>query len=251
MTRYPQLADQLTDSLALALPPVAVTLYDAPPTTIPHFDGVVPAGCAFWQAGMTKTFATSTADHELCAIGVHTHHLSKPSGSFQGELQETLKAMVGLDYVRDEEVAAIPVLQREARYIVYGPLSLADKAPDVVLLFAHSQQGLIISEAVQRVDRGIPPALGRPACAVIPHVVNGGTAALSLGCCGARAYLDGLTDSVALWALPGGKLEDYCREIGTLANANKTLTTFHARRRHDVEAGEHPNVRQSLDRAFA
>ncbi|HMF47871.1 MAG TPA: hypothetical protein VK603_04465, partial [Candidatus Saccharimonadales bacterium] len=75
-----------------------------------------------------------------------------------------------------------------------------------------------------------------------------GNAALSLGCCGARAYLDALTDAVSLWALPASKLQRYCGEIATLARANKTLTTFHLRRREDVEAGKQPTVRQSLER---
>jgi hypothetical protein len=44
---------------------------------------------------------------------------------------------------------------------------------------------------------------------------------VSLGCCDARAYLDE-TESVALWAFPAGKLEQYCEEIAVLAGANKT-----------------------------
>jgi hypothetical protein len=107
---------------------------------------------------------------------------------------------------------------------------------------------LILSEAVARVDKGAPPALGRPACAVIPHALNKGHAAISLGCCGARAYLDALSDSLALWALPGSKLEQYCAEIALLAAANRTLTTFHKRRREDIESGKQPTVRQSLER---
>jgi uncharacterized protein (DUF169 family) len=90
--------------------------------------------------------------------------------------------------------------------------------------------------------------MGRPACAVIPQVLNHGHAALSLGCCGARAYLDALSDSVAMWAFPGGKLDQYCEQIAVLARANKTLTAFHARRREDVESGQRPSVRQSLER---
>jgi hypothetical protein len=107
---------------------------------------------------------------------------------------------------------------------------------------------LILSEAIARVDNGVPPALGRPACAVLPQARNHGNAALSLGCCGARAYLDALTDAVSLWALPAGKLDRYCAEIATLARANKILTTFHSRRREDVEAGKQPTMRQSLER---
>jgi uncharacterized protein (DUF169 family) len=248
MSDHQKLAKDMMTSLELSLPPIAVSFCDIAPANIPLYDGVVPAGCVFWQEAATRTFVTSAADHELCAIGVHTHHISGASASHPLELQETLKAMSGLDYVREEEVASIPVVQRQVRHVVYGPLGDFPLDPEVVLLFAHARQGLILSEAVARVDKDMPPAMGRPACALVPQVLNLGSAALSLGCCGARAYLDRLSDNVAMWAFPGNKLEQYCAEIGVLSRANKTLTTFHARRRADVESGERPTVRQSLER---
>ena len=242
------LAGSLISSLELTLPPVAVTFTDAAPADVPAYEDIVPAGCIFWQQAATRTFVTSAKDHALCSIGTHTHHLAQPEPSHQAELAESLAAMSALDYVRAEEVAAIPVVEREVRYIVYGPLADCRLGPDVVLLFAHARQGLVLSEAIARVDHGVPPALGRPACAVVPQALNYGNAALSLGCCGARAYLDALTDAVSLWALPARKLDRYCGEIATLAHANKMLTTFHLRRREDVEAGKQPTVRQSLER---
>lgn len=248
MSDYQKLASELSNSLKLSQPPIAISLCDTPPAGIPAFDGVVPAGCSFWQVAATRMFFTSTKDHELCSIGVHTHHLAEPSPSHQPELQAALEAMSGLDYVRAEEVAAIPVVEREVRHVAYGPLAEFPIDPDVVLIFTHAQQGLIISEAVSRVDKGTPPAMGRPACAVVPQALNHGRAAMSLGCCGARAYLDLLSDSVALWALPGKKLQEYCAQIAVLARANETLTTFHARRREDIESGERPTMRQSLER---
>jgi uncharacterized protein (DUF169 family) len=242
------LAKELVTSLELSLPPIAISFCDVVPPGVAPLGRVVPAGCSFWQEATTRTFVTSAKDHDLCAIGVHTHNLSPRSPSYPGELQEVLKAMSGLDYVREEEVAAIPVVQQEVKYVLYGPLGEFPLEPEVVLLFAQARQGLILSEAVARVDKGSPPAMGRPACAVVPQVLNHQRAATSLGCCGARAYLDALSDSVALWAFPGSKLEQYGVEIVTLARANKTLTTFHRRRREDVEAGKRPTVQQSLDR---
>jgi uncharacterized protein (DUF169 family) len=248
MNNYQKLAGDLMTSLELSPQPIAVSFCDVVPANVPPYHGVSPAGCFFWQEAATRTFVTSAKDHELCGIGVHTHHMSGASASHQLELQEALKAMSGLDYVREEEVAAIPVVQRQVRHVVYGPLADFPLDPEVVLLFAHARQGLILSEAVARVDKGMPPAMGRPACAIIPQVLNHGYAAMSLGCCGARAYLDILSDSVALWALPGNKLDQYCEQIVVLAGANKTLTTFHSRRKEDVESGERPTVRQSLER---
>jgi hypothetical protein len=69
--------------------------------------------------------------------------------------------------------------------------------------------------------------------------MNTGRAALSLGCCGARAYLDGFTDDVALFAIPGAKLEAY-------AKANQVLSAFHQLRRREVEDGKTPTIQQWL-----
>jgi uncharacterized protein (DUF169 family) len=248
MSNNAKVAADLCSFLQLSLAPIAVSFPDVAPDDVPQYDGVVPAGCSFWQQAASRTFVTSAQDHALCSIGVHTHHMTVPAPSHQTELAEALQAMSGLDYVRADEVAALPVIKREVKYVVYGPLAEFPLDPEVVLLFAHARQGLIISEAVARVDKGVPPAMGRPACAVIPQVLNRGSAAMSLGCCGARAYLDALSDGIAMWAFPGNKLDEYCAAIDTFARANKTLTLFHTRRREDIEAGKQPTVRQSLER---
>ena len=241
-------ADRLTEALELSLPPIAIAFPDAVPDGVEEFEGTVPAGCVFWQEAAARTFATTAGHHALCSIGIHTHHLSGAPAAQPEELGAALEAMMGLDYVREEEVAAIPVLGREAKHAVYGPLREFPLDPEVVLLFVDARQGLVLSEAVERVDGGVAPAMGRPACAAVPHAVNRGTSALSLGCCGARAYLDALSDDVALWALPGSGLEAYCEQIAVLAGANRILATFHERRRQDVESGERPTVRESLAR---
>lgn len=248
MNSYDKTSARLQDALKLAEAPVAVSFMDQLPEGMPSFTGSVPGGCRFWQEASARTFATSTADHELCSIGVHTHRLASPSPTAQAELGEALKAMVSLQYVREEDVAKIPVMNKEHRYVVYGPLAEAAHEPDVVLFFAHSQQGLVVTEAVQQLEPDAPPAMGRPACAIIPQVANSGSAALSLGCCGARAYLDVLTDDTALWALPGSKIDAYVAQIEVFARANAQLAQFHQLRREDVEAGRQPSVAQSLAR---
>ena len=241
-------AATLEESLKLSLPPLAIAFADDLPAGISPYEEVAPAGCYFWQEAAQRVFATSAQDHALCAIGIHTHNLTDAPAAQTGELMAALEAMQGLDYVREEEVAAIPVLSQPVRHTVYGPLADFPIAPDIVLLFAHAQQSLILTEAAARVDEGVPPAMGRPACAVVPQVKNGGRAAMSLGCCGARAYLDALSDDVALWALPADKLDAYCQEIEGLAKSNEILTVFHERRREDVAAGKRPTVQDSLGR---
>ena len=156
--------------------------------------------------------------------------------------------MRGLDYVRTEEVAAIPVMPSASNYVCYTPLARCKEQPATVFLFADAQQGLIITEALARVDGDYPTSLGRPACAVIPQVVSQGQSAASLGCCGARAYIDTLNDGATVWALIGEKIALCVEEIETLAKANKVLTTFHELRKNDVAAGEQPSVAETLSK---
>lgn len=248
MQDFSTVSDSLVESLHLDRKPVAVCLTDTVPEGLSGAPARVPGGCVFWEQAADGPFATSTSDHELCAVGVHTHQMAEPGKSYATELGEVLKVMTEMEYVREEDVAAIPVLQKSPRHVIYAPLDAAPVPPDVVLLFADSAQGLIITEAVQQVDPDPPPAMGRPACAVIPQAMNTGRPALSLGCCGARAYMDSMSDGVALWALPGARVAEYAERIAKLASANATLGRFHALRRRDVEAGGAPTYRESLAR---
>ena len=247
---YAKLSADLTGALSLAQPPIAISFADTVPAGVGTPSARVAAGCRFWQDASNESFATSSEDHSTCAIGVYTHNLES-SAAQQTDLMDAVKVFGDLGYVRPEDLPLIPVLATRPKYVVYAPLSETPLPPDVVLLLANSNQTLVLSEAAQQVEGGTPPAMGRPACAVIPQVANTGRAALSLGCCGARAYLDVLTDDIALFAIPGAKLQAYVERILALANANSVLTRFHVLRRKEIGAGGNPTVRQSLEAFMA
>jgi uncharacterized protein (DUF169 family) len=179
-----ELAAILTASLDLLQPPVAISFTDTVPGGVKMHSGRVPAGCSFWQDGAATAFATTAADHSLCAIGVYTHNL-QPSLAQPTDLVDTLRVFGDLDYVRPEDLPLIPVLQSQFGYVVYAPLADSRLAPDLVLLFVNANQTLVLSGATQQVENQNPPAMCRPACAIVPQVMNSGRAALSLGCCGA------------------------------------------------------------------
>lgn len=246
MPSYSAIANALQEALQLTQPPVAVCLTGELPAGVAPWVGDVPAGCRFWQEAGERVFATSAADHEHCAIGQYTHNLAM-SPAAATDLQDALKVFASLTYVRDEDVAAIPVLASKPQYVIYGPLAEIPAAPDVVLLFVEAGQTLILSEASQQLEGGMPPAMGRPACAIVPQARNTGRSALSLGCCGARAYLDILPDEVALYAIPGATLEAFAERVTALAKANRVLTKFHQIRRSDIAAGKSPSIQESLE----
>ncbi len=245
MNPMEDVARNLTESLHLRQPPVGIAFADSVPAGVAVYGGTAPAGCRFWQEAASRVFATVAKDHELCAIGIYTHHLES-SGTVNTDLQDAMKVFGDLGYVRPEDMPFIPVLNSNPKVVVYGPLAALPVKADVVLLFVQAEQTLILSEASQQLENGLPPALGRPACGVVPQAFNSGRTALSLGCCGARAYLDTLTPNVALYAIPGSKLEAFAERVAALSKANAVLTQFHNLRRRDVEAGKRPSVQQSL-----
>ena len=251
MTDYASTAESLTKDLNLNWPPIAVCLADSVPQGVPHYAGPrLPAGCVFWQEASKRVFATSARDHNLCAIGMHTHNL-ETGESENTDRDDALKVFAELGYLRPEQIPSIPVMATRPKHVVYAPLADSPLPPDVVFLFVEADQALVLSEATQAVESGMAPAMGRPACGVVPAVKNTGRAALSLGCCGARAYLDALTPNLSLWALPGPRLAEYADRVSELSRANKVLTSFHELRRKDVEAGRDPSVKQSLARLEA
>jgi uncharacterized protein (DUF169 family) len=245
MSSYSEIARTLNESLRLTRPPVAVCLAETVPAGIDSWSGHSPAGCRFWQEAGERVFATSAGDHAHCSIGQYTHNLDMSAASTT-DLHDALQVFASLTYVREEDIEAIPVLASKPRYVIYGPLAKIPAPPDVVLLFVRAGQTLILSEASQQLEGGLPPAMGRPACAIIPQAMNTGRSALSLGCCGARAYLDVLSDDVALYAIAGRTLSAFVERITALAKANEVLTKFHQIRRNDIEAGRIPTVQESL-----
>lgn len=133
----------------------------------------VAAGCVFWQDAGGGAIATGPADHAHCAIGTFTHNLHTDP-AHETDRRDALRVFADLGYVRPEDIPGIPVLAERPRTIVYAPLATTPLPPDVVLLFVQADQTLILAEASQSVDGGLAPAMGRPACAVVPHVHNTG-----------------------------------------------------------------------------
>ena len=245
MPSHSEISSALIQDLGLSHPPIAVCLTDSVPTGVEAWSGPIPAGCRFWQEAGARVFATSATDHSSCAIGQYTHNLEMSPAS-NTDLMDALKVFADLTYVREQDLQMIPVLASKPKYVIYGPLAEIPLDPDVVLLLVRADQTLILSEASQQLENGLPPAMGRPACAVIPQAKNTGRSALSLGCCGARAYLDVLSDDVALYAIPGATLGAFAERIKALSKANGILTKFHQIRRKDIEAGNVPTVKESL-----
>ena len=175
---YMRISQVLTDSVSLSLPPIAISFASQMPEGIRNWTGRVPAGCRFWQEAAKEAFATVPTDHDLCGIGTFTHNL-ETTEAHDADRRDALKVFSDLGYVREQDIASIPVLKSRPSHVVYGPLAAMPVPPNVVLLFGKPAQLLILSEASQQVEGGLPPAMGRPAYAIVPQAYNTGRAALT------------------------------------------------------------------------
>jgi len=217
----------LFDLLRLTSTPVAIAFLDSAPPGIAHVEATEPAGCGYWRrAANGETFFTVADDHKRCPVGAHTHNVPL-SAAEQDELMGLVKTMVGLSYLKMEEVADIPTRQSPLQVAVYSPLADAPVKPDVVLVRGNARQLMLLAEAAQAAGVAADGAtMGRPTCAVIPAAINAQRTATSFGCVGNRVYT-GAGDDDAYYAIPGSQLEAVEAQLATIVNANNALEAFH------------------------
>lgn len=220
----------LEDLLRLTSAPVAISFTDEPPPGVPHASAVEPAGCGYWRrAADGEAFYTVADDHKRCPIGAHTHHVEL-SPAEQQELMSLLGTMVGLSYLKMDEVPAIPRRRTPFRVATYAPLAEAPAPPDVVLVRGNARQLMLLAEAAQAAGvAGSSGTMGRPTCAVLPEAINSDRTAASFGCVGNRVYT-GAGENDAYFAIPGTHLATIEEQLAVIVRANDALETFHRER---------------------
>jgi len=214
---------------------VAIAFIDAPPEGVARHLGMAPSGCTFWKrAANGESFYSEPTDHLGCAIGAYTHGAEMPPEKMQ-ELSSLIGTMVGLSYIKEEEVRQIPRREGPLRFVLYAPLGKSPVMPDVVLVRGNALQIMLLSEAGRTAGHlHTSPTMGRPACAMIPHSMSSGEVVVSLGCIGNRVYTD-LADDQGYVAIPGQALEGTMARLEAIVAANDTLEGFHRQRRVDAE----------------
>ena len=222
---------RLTELLGLRAAPVAVTFAGAAPAGVPRVAKAGPAGCAYWkQAAEGAVFYTEAADHFNCPVGSYTHGVGLPPERAK-ELESVVGTMVGLQYIRMEEVGALPRRTEPFKVAVYAPLAEAPVPPDVVLVRGRARQIMLVAEAARAARlAGEAAAMGRPACAMIPAVLDGPGAVTSLGCIGNRVYTS-LGDDELYFTIPGSRIGDVVERLETVLHADRELEQYHQARR--------------------
>ena len=220
----------LQELLGLRWPPVAIAFRESAPANIPRIESPAPAGCGYWRlAAEGRVFYTEASDHYTCPVGAHTHGVELPPNVAQ-ELNGLVETMVQMQYIKMEEIPAIPRRERPFRVALYARLAEASFDPDVVLIRGAAKQLMLVAEAAQSAGIASGGAtMGRPTCAILPESLQSGMATASFGCIGNRVYT-GLGDDEGYYAIPGAHIPEVVNKLVAIVEANHQLSHFHKER---------------------
>jgi len=227
-------ARALTSELGLDRPPVALAFVNGAPEGVPSNSHVEPSACTFWRLAEERVFYVDAAGHQECPVGAMTMGFEVPPER-QAGAEQLVGMMVDLQYLTMAEVAHLPSVKQPHAGLLYGPLAEFPVEPAVVLAIATPRQAMLLAEASESVTLRESPALptmGRPACAAVAWSANDGNVTLSLGCIGARTYVE-VPDDQAVTVIPGNLLDTIAERLTVMSRANNELAAFHADRKRE------------------
>jgi uncharacterized protein (DUF169 family) len=230
-------ASALINTLGLERAPVALAFMAEAPAGVVRTTKAVPSACTFWRQAETGLVYAEASDHYECPVGAMTMGFELPAAQ-QPAAQELVETMVGLGYFEMAEVAHLPSVTKPHQGLLYGPLADFPVAPDMVLVIASPRQAMLLAEAAGAVTLRETPALatmGRPACAAVARGMNAGQETLSLGCIGARTYVE-VPDDHLILALPGADLPNLLARLATIDDANTALAGYHREKKVRFES---------------
>ncbi|MEX1009621.1 MAG: DUF169 domain-containing protein [Acidimicrobiia bacterium] len=230
-TNWSQLASELTATLHLATPPLAITFSDAPLEGVAPFEepmpdalpdgrtGRVPAGCVFWMKAADRTFSTVADDHANCSVGSVTHGfktLEEVAGN------SDVAALLDSGWVTMDVVPQIPVVHKKPGAVTYGPLADTPVDPDVVFLRVTGRQLMVLSDAIPglRIE-------GKPQCHIVAVAKEEHVPAASVGCALSRVRT-GMPPTEMTCALPASLLPNIVHSIKQHAEADTTVALYAA-----------------------
>jgi len=228
---WSDLASQLTDTLHLGAPPLAITFSDAPPDGVAPYEepmphalpdgrtGRVPAGCVFWMKAADRTFSTVAEDHANCSVGSMTHGFKKlDEVASNGDVAALLES----GWVTMDVVPQIPVVHERPGAVTYGPLAETPVDPDVVFLRVNGRQLMVLSDAIPglRIE-------GKPQCHIVAIAREEQVPAASVGCALSRVRT-GMPPTEMTCALPASQLPEIVDSIKHHAEADAVVAHYAA-----------------------
>lgn len=226
---YAEFATNLVEKLNLSHAPIGIAFLNEAPGGVKHYEEAVPSACTFWKAAERELFYTAAEDHFNCPIGAITQGFQIPQ-PVSANAMELIGMMGKISYLEAAEASNVPIVEKNHKVIVYGPLKdFGDIQPDVALLIATPFQAMMVSEASGTASWGTEHesrTLGRPACAVIPSSLKSNDTTISMACMGARTFA-GIKNEEVLISIPTRALVELQHRLAVILDANVGMKKFY------------------------
>ena len=210
-SEFNSLGKRLESALGLSKPIVAVT-FKPDVTMLRRSTDVVESSCVFWTKALDSAFYTTPDQHQHCSVGAVTHGYRLAKDTLPGAGLADIDLLTNVGWIRKDDILGLPSLALEAqRKIGYAPLEKAPFVPDVVLLFADSQQAALIKEAAP--DSKVTV---KPTCQGLP-LASEGDVVIGLGCTASRTR-SGYPESEIVVTLNAKKLKGFVERLEKIAS---------------------------------
>jgi uncharacterized protein (DUF169 family) len=217
MSIHAALAQELSELLGLAHPPVGVSLSNNPVTTPDATVAAQPAGCCFWAPAETQKLLTTAQDHAHCSVGSYTHGLISLETAASGP---DTAALVGSGWVTGADLTSAPNLPFAPTAITYEPLAQAETA-DVVLVRLTPLSLMTLQAACPSLI-----LVTKPQCQIVPLAFSGAVA-VSPGCAVSRVRAD-LPAGELTCALPAFALGSIVDQLRLSTRADRAVAEYAA-----------------------
>lgn len=224
------LNDRLVATLKPYAPPIAISfLAEGQTAPVARLDdnfpepnesgrtGQVPAGCVFWIRSVSKSFATTAADHANCSVGSLTHGFLTLE---EAVTKDDVGAVLESGWVDEAAVKELPVVTARPGTVVYGPLADSQSDPDVVLLRINALSLMILRDAFP--DLQIE---GKPQCHIIAIAKEKGTLAASVGCALSRSRT-GMKAEEMTCAIPVRRLSEVADALESTVSLDRAMASY-------------------------
>ena len=200
----------MESALGLSKPIVAVS-FNPDVSKLRRSTDVVESSCVFWTKALDGAFYTTPDQHLHCSVGAVTHGYRAAKDSLPGAGLADIDLLTSVGWIGKNDILGLPALPLEAqRNIGYAPLDKSPFVPDIVLLFADSQQAALIKEAAP--DSKVTV---KPTCQGLP-LANEGDVVIGLGCTASRTR-SGYEESEIVVTLNAKKLASFVDRLEKIA----------------------------------
>jgi len=209
-SEFNSIGKRVESALGLSKPIVAVT-FKPDVRKLQRSTDVVESSCVFWTKALDRAFYTTPDQHQHCSVGAVTHGYRLAKDTVPGAGLADIDLLSSVGWIGKSDILGLPALPLEAqRNIGYAPLDKAPFVPDVVLLFADSQQTALIKEAAP--DSKVTV---KPTCQGLP-LANEGDVVIGLGCTASRTR-SGYPESEIVVTINAKKLKGFVDRLEKIA----------------------------------